>query len=76
MSISRKSSYATFVVEKSGKDPLQFLGNTEHLRADLDLQGLSDAARKPFATLKLWQRPVSWRVFTIVVSLSNADRIV
>jgi len=54
MSISHKSSFET-IVEK-GRDPLQFLANPEHTREQLDLKGLSDSARKSFATLKLWQQ--------------------
>lgn len=62
MSISRKSSYDTFVVEKISGDQLQFLANPQRLRKHLDLKGLSDIARKSFGTLKLWQNNTSWYV--------------
>jgi hypothetical protein len=69
MSISRKSSFET-IVEK-GRDPLQFLANPEHIRDELDLKGLSDSARKSFATLKLWQQATGWCVFYLVLLLTG-----
>lgn len=56
MSISRKSSFDTVVVEKARDDPLQFLSNPGHFRKDLDLKGLSDSARKSSVALKPWQQ--------------------
>jgi len=69
MSISRKSSFET-IVEK-GRDPLQFLANPEHIRDELDLKGLSDSARKSFATLKLWQQATGCFEHHLVQTIIN-----
>ena len=69
MSISHKSSFETIVTVEKGRDPLQFLANPEHTREQLDLKGLSDSARKSFATLKLWQQATGWCVFNMVLLL-------
>jgi len=55
MSISRKSSFDTVVVEKARDDPLLFLSNPGNFRKDLDLKGLSDVARKSFTALRPWK---------------------
>jgi len=55
MSISRKSSFDTVVVDKARDDPLQFLSSPGQFRKDLDLKGLSESARKSFLALKPWQ---------------------
>jgi hypothetical protein len=55
MSISRKCSFETVVVEKARDDPLQFISNPDHCRKDLDLRGLSDSANKSLKALKPWQ---------------------
>jgi hypothetical protein len=64
MSISRKSSFDTVVVEKTRDDPLLFLSNPGSFRKDLDLKGLSDSARKVFVALKPWQQAAVWYVTT------------
>lgn len=64
MSISRKSSFDTVVVEKTRDDPLLFLSKPGSFRKELDLNGLSDSARKVFMALKPWQQAIVWYVTT------------
>jgi len=59
MSLSRKSSFDTVVVEKVPND-LQFLAKPDLFRKDLDLKGLSESARKSLTTLKRWQQAAGW----------------
>ena len=64
MSFSRKSSFET-IFEKG--DPLQFIANPDDTREQLDLKGLSDSARKSFATLRQWQQAMAWCVYLILL---------
>ncbi|KIM84699.1 hypothetical protein PILCRDRAFT_393627 [Piloderma croceum F 1598] len=54
MSLSRNSSFETIVVNEKGRDPLQFIANPDSTSEQIDLKGLSESARKSFATLRLW----------------------
>ena len=71
MTLSRQSSYETFVFPQppSPKDELSVVdllplaySDPSKLRKDLDVNGLSEAARKSWATLKPFQSPTSWSV--------------
>jgi len=56
ITLSRKSSFDTVVVEKDRNNLLQFLGNPDVFRQELDLRSLTNAARDSFAILKHWQQ--------------------
>jgi hypothetical protein len=66
MSLSRNSSFETIVVNEKGRDPLQFIANPDSTSEQVDLKGLSESARKSFATLRLWQQATGWYVFRLL----------
>ncbi|KAF7968101.1 hypothetical protein HWV62_32005 [Athelia sp. TMB] len=86
MTLSRQSSYETFVfsqppspkAELSVVDLLPLVySDPSKLRKDLDINGLSEAARKSWATLKPFQSPTSCFFNTITPEIINkiADRV-
>jgi hypothetical protein len=72
MSLSRNSSFENIniVVNEKGRDPLQFIANPDSTSDQIDLKGLSESARKSFATLRLWNQVTGWYVFMFVIPVT------
>jgi len=81
MTLSRQASYDTFVFEKSPEilspDMIQLLGEVSGLRKELDINGISEGARKVWSNLKQFQSPSSCFGNAVTPAIVNkiADRV-